>query len=71
MAAGADYALTHHFPRLARTHALARRLADGLREAGCEIIAPVDTNMVCCLVPDPRLLPIHPGTISSISKYPY
>lgn len=46
IAAPADYALTHHFPRLARTHALARRLAEGLKEAGCEILAPVDTNMV-------------------------
>lgn len=41
-----DYALTNFFPRLAYTHALARRLADGLEAAGCEIIAPVDTSMV-------------------------
>lgn len=46
LAAQADYALTHHFPRLAGTHALARRLADGLKEAGCDIVAPVDTSMV-------------------------
>lgn len=46
IAAPADYALTHHFPRLARTHAIARRLAEGLKELGCEILAPVDTNMV-------------------------
>ncbi|KAK1928027.1 putative threonine aldolase [Papiliotrema laurentii] len=46
MTVSADYALTHHFPRLASTHALARRLADGLQGLGCEILAPVDTNMV-------------------------
>ncbi|ORY29004.1 pyridoxal phosphate-dependent transferase [Naematelia encephala] len=42
----ADYALTHHFPRLAGTHALAKRLAKGLEDAGCTILADVDTNMV-------------------------
>lgn len=42
----ADYALTHYFPRLADTHRLAKRLAEGLEEAGCDIVAPVDTNMV-------------------------
>ncbi|KAL1413687.1 hypothetical protein Q8F55_001466 [Vanrija albida] len=46
VAAQADWALTHHFPRLAATHELARALADGLRAAGCTILAPVDTNMV-------------------------
>lgn len=46
MAAAADYGLTHHFPRLASTHALARRLADGLTEIGCELICPTETNMV-------------------------
>lgn len=46
LAAQADYALSHHFPRLAGTHALARRLAEGLKEAGCDIVAPTDTNMV-------------------------
>lgn len=46
LAAMADHALTHHFPRLAGTHALARRLANGLEAAGFEIGAPVDTNMV-------------------------
>ncbi|GMK55667.1 hypothetical protein CspeluHIS016_0207230 [Cutaneotrichosporon spelunceum] len=46
LASMADHALTHHFPRLAGTHALARRLADGLEAAGFTIAAPVDTNMV-------------------------
>nr|XP_031861296.1 uncharacterized protein CI109_003268 [Kwoniella shandongensis]KAA5528368.1 hypothetical protein CI109_003268 [Kwoniella shandongensis] len=46
LAASADYAITHHFPRLAGTHKLAKRLEEGLRELGCDILAPVDTNMV-------------------------
>ena len=46
LSAQADHALTHHFPRLAGTHALARKLAAGLEGLGCEILAPVDTNMV-------------------------
>nr|XP_019049144.1 threonine aldolase [Kwoniella bestiolae CBS 10118]OCF28074.1 threonine aldolase [Kwoniella bestiolae CBS 10118] len=46
IAASADYALTHHFPRLAHTHKLAKRLEEGLRELGVGIAAPVDTNMV-------------------------
>ena len=46
VAAAADYAITHHFPRLKRTHELARELANGLKDAGCEIVAKVDTNMV-------------------------
>ncbi|RSH80143.1 Threonine aldolase [Saitozyma podzolica] len=46
IAAAADYAITHHFPRLAGTHALARRLQEGLKELGCDILAPVETNMV-------------------------
>jgi threonine aldolase len=53
----ADYALTHHFPRLAGTHALAKRLAQGLTEAGCEILAPVHTNMVS----PPNRLPCYPN----------
>lgn len=46
LAAMADHAITHHFPRLAGTHVLARRLADGLAQAGFDIPAAVDTNMV-------------------------
>ncbi|OCF55539.1 threonine aldolase [Kwoniella mangroviensis CBS 10435] len=46
IAASADYALTHHFPRLAHTHKLAKRLEGGLKELGVNIAAPVDTNMV-------------------------
>ena len=46
MAAAADYAITHHFPRLTETHAMARRMGDALTELGCGILFPVDTNMV-------------------------
>ncbi|WVQ85408.1 hypothetical protein IAT38_007573 [Cryptococcus sp. DSM 104549] len=46
IAASADYAITHHFPRLVGTHKLAKRLEEGLRGLGCDILAPVDTNMV-------------------------
>lgn len=44
--AAADLALTNIFPRLAGTHALARRLEEGLKQAGCRILAPVHTSMV-------------------------
>jgi threonine aldolase len=46
IAAAADYAITHHFPRLQGTHELAHELAEGLREAGCNILTRTDTNMV-------------------------
>ncbi|KAK8865847.1 hypothetical protein IAR55_000995 [Kwoniella newhampshirensis] len=46
LSAAADYAITNHFPRLATTHKLAKRLEEGLRELGVDILAPVDTNMV-------------------------
>ncbi|ORY26755.1 aromatic amino acid beta-eliminating lyase/threonine aldolase [Naematelia encephala] len=46
LTASADYALTHHFRLLAGTHLLAKRLSEGLEELGCQILAPVETNMV-------------------------
>ncbi|KLT44734.1 hypothetical protein CC85DRAFT_270740 [Cutaneotrichosporon oleaginosum] len=46
LAAAADWAITHHFPRLRYTHELARRLAAGLEAAGCRIVIPVQTSMV-------------------------
>lgn len=46
LAVQADYAVTHHFPRLSYTHALAKHLAKGLHEIGCEIFIPVETSMV-------------------------
>ncbi|KIR56205.1 threonine aldolase [Cryptococcus gattii Ru294] len=57
IAASADYAITHHFPRLVKTHELASRLEHGLRELGCDILAPVDTNMVF-FQPKPIGLPL-------------
>lgn len=54
LAAAANYALTHHFPRLDTTHQLATRLSEGLSQLGCRILAPVDTSMVFF---DPK--PIH------------
>ncbi|KZT61084.1 hypothetical protein CALCODRAFT_59273 [Calocera cornea HHB12733] len=45
LAAAAAYALTHNFPLLAGTHALARKLEAGLRDAGVRIMSS-ETNMV-------------------------
>lgn len=57
--AAADYALSHHFPRLEWTHRMAKRMEQGLREIGCEILAPVDTNMVCLTYTLQLHIPIH------------
>lgn len=46
ISACAAYSLTHHLPLLPSVHTLARRLADGLQRAGCNIMAPVETCMV-------------------------
>jgi threonine aldolase len=47
VAAAALYALDHHVERLAEDHARARRLAEGLAEAGLQLDPPeVDTNFV-------------------------
>jgi threonine aldolase len=51
VAAGCLYALDHNVERLAEDHANARRLADGLRELGCEVVAP-ETNIVIFEAPD-------------------
>lgn len=45
MAAGCLYALEHHVERLAEDHAMAARLAEGLRQLGLEV-EPVETNLV-------------------------
>src|SRR5690606_12414802 len=50
-AAGCLHALDHHVDRLADDHANARRLAEGLAEAGVATEAP-DTNMVYFAPPD-------------------
>jgi threonine aldolase len=46
IAAGALHALDVHRPRLAETHVLARRLADGLAAMSEVLIEPVETNIV-------------------------
>jgi threonine aldolase len=50
VAAGCIYALDHHVDRLAEDHANARKLADGLAELGCEVVAP-ETNIVIFSAP--------------------
>jgi threonine aldolase len=50
VAAGCLYALDHNVERLAEDHELARVLADGLAELGCEVIAP-ETNIVIFSAP--------------------
>jgi threonine aldolase len=54
IAAGALYALRHHVERLADDHRNARRLAEGLRDAGRIEADPgaVETNIVLAHVPD-------------------
>jgi threonine aldolase len=51
VAAGCLYALDHNVERLAEDHANARRLAEGLGELGCEVVAP-QTNIVIFSAPD-------------------
>jgi threonine aldolase len=51
VAAGCLYALDHNVERLAEDHENARALADGLRELGCEVVAP-QTNIVIFSAPD-------------------
>lgn len=46
MAASAAYALTHNFPRLVDVHLMARRLEQGLREIGVNILSEAETCMV-------------------------
>ncbi|BEJ15022.1 hypothetical protein CspHIS471_0407890 [Cutaneotrichosporon sp. HIS471] len=58
LVAAADWAVTHHFPRLGYTHELANRLAAGLEEAGCRIFVPVQTSMVF-FDPAAAGVPIH------------
>jgi threonine aldolase len=51
VAAGCLYALDHHVERLADDHENARVLAEGLRELGCDVIAP-ETNIVIFDAPE-------------------
>ena len=46
LAAAASYALDHHVERLAQDHALARRLADGLRGIAGLQVEPPQTNIL-------------------------
>jgi threonine aldolase len=46
LAAGASHALDHHLVRLADDHALAQRLADGLRGIGGLSVRSAHTNIV-------------------------
>lgn len=56
LSAAADFALTHNFGELRRTHVLARKLEQGLRELGARILVPAETSMVG----RPRGLVFHP-----------
>jgi threonine aldolase len=46
IAAGGVYALRHHVKRLAEDHANARRLAQGLADAGFDVRGTPETNIV-------------------------
>src|SRR4029079_1820200 len=51
VAAGCIYALDHNVERLAEDHDIARVLAEGLLELGCDVIAP-ETNIVIFSAPE-------------------
>jgi threonine aldolase len=55
VAAACLYALDHHVERLAEDHEHARRLAEGLRECGLDVL-PQETNIVIAEVDDPGAL---------------
>jgi len=46
LSACAAYALTHNYPMLTRVHRLARRLEEGLKQTGVEILCRAETCMV-------------------------
>lgn len=46
LAAAASLAITNNFPKLAHTHQLAAYLGKSLEEMGCQLLVPVETNMV-------------------------
>ena len=54
LAAAIDHALTHHLPRLHEDHALAQRLADGLRGLPGLAVRSAETNIVFVDVADGR-----------------
>jgi threonine aldolase len=61
IAAAALYAFEHNTERLSEDHARARRLAAGLREAGCDVREP-ETNLVLVAVDDP------PGFLQALAR---
>ncbi|KAJ9122437.1 hypothetical protein QFC22_001862 [Naganishia vaughanmartiniae] len=46
IAAAADWALTHNFPKLADTHKLTKKLSDGIIALGGHVSYPAESNMV-------------------------
>ncbi|KAI9572666.1 pyridoxal phosphate-dependent transferase [Boletus coccyginus] len=52
----AAYALTHNFPQLPRTHALAKRMQRGLEDIGVGILSPAET---CMLFYDPSTIGVE------------
>jgi len=46
LAASADFALTHNFPQLKRTHVLAKRLSDALKALGARMLVEAETSIV-------------------------
>ncbi len=79
LAAAGIHALEHHVERLARDHAHARRLAEGLAALGLPPEAPPETNMVFFRAPDERSFlretrarevlidPIAPGILRAVT----
>jgi threonine aldolase len=61
IAAASLYAFENHVDRLSEDHARARRLAAGLREAGCDVREP-ETNLVLVAVDDP------PGFLQALAR---
>jgi threonine aldolase len=53
LAAAGSYALDHHLDRLARDHALARRLAEGLADLPGLQVEPPQTNILFADLVDP------------------
>lgn len=79
IAAAALYALDNHVDGLARDHDLAKRLAQGLKEAGYNVVNRVETNMVYFELPEMakslatlleqriRMSPVGPGVVRCVT----
>ena len=46
LAAAADFALTHNFPELKRTHILTKRLNDALKALGARLLVEAETSTI-------------------------